>query len=496
LTDRPRTDPLELLGKQLLGRYTIRDRIAAGGMSVVYRGQDERLQRAVCVKVFFGIDRAHIEYQTNYEHFVQEAFALSQLQHPNTIRIYDFGYLELEPNSPFYVCELMTGGTLQNRVRREGPLAAEAALQILEPIGHALAEAHSRGIVHRDIKPSNILFGAAGSMTIAKLADFGIAKASIEQSGEAIPNRARDTQAMAGVKISLYSPGWAAPEQMRARPVGPTADIYALGLLLAYMTSGKKVFADDNMLETLSNRMEGDTFVTRAIDRLGLPPRLTRIISKACKNEPAERYQTVVEFLAALKEAVAPFGTGTEAVTSPGQAVPWDVTSATPSKPVLVPVEPRKAAGPLLVLANISDTEVVAAGRRVRIVATNAPIDLGGDDDGIVTSKARIRITFLPNPNRGVRVHLKGLNCFVSRAGGRPSSATDVFEDSDIELKAPSRDRLDAVRCQFGSPGDGNVRQYPLGGATLGVPLLQAPHSVLLDFGPGREMVLVYSIRP
>src|SRR5262245_61692453 len=232
------TDPLVLLGKQLLGRYTIQSRLAQGGMSVVYQGRDDRLQRPVCVKVFFGLNRSDASYQASYEHFVQEAFALSQLQHPNTIRIYDFGYLEEEPRSPFHVSELMEGGTLRDHVRKLGYLTLRAATEILEPVVGALAEAHGRGIVHRDIKPSNILFGRATSRPIVKLADFGIAKAHL---AEALPNRADDTRSLQGKRIFLFSPGWAAPEQLRGKEVGPSSDVFALGLVLAYMLSGKKV---------------------------------------------------------------------------------------------------------------------------------------------------------------------------------------------------------------------------------------------------------------
>ena len=264
-------DPLELLGKQLMGRYTIRDRIANGGMSVVYRGQDDRLQRPVCVKVFFGLDRSQSVYQTSYEHFIQEAFALSQLHHPNTIRIYDFGYLDEEPCSPFHVSELMDGGTLLGHVRRQGPLSTDEVIAILEPIVGALTEAHSHGIVHRDIKPTNILFHNAGPNRVVKLADFGIAKAHMDEFERSIPHRAQDTHAASGKRISLYSPGWAAPEQLRAHPVGPSADVYALGLLVVFMLSGKKVFPDKDIMETVQRRMEGDQFVAVSYTHLTLP---------------------------------------------------------------------------------------------------------------------------------------------------------------------------------------------------------------------------------
>jgi serine/threonine protein kinase len=162
----------ELVGQRIMDRYRISERVARGGMSVVYRGEDERLRRPVCVKVFCGLDPSRPGYRTVHEHFVQEAFALSTLRHPNTIRIYDFGYLEDELATPFFVVEYADGGTLKEFVRKHGPLSAHETFEILEPIAEALREAHAAGIIHRDIKPSNILFTRAGPSLVVKLADF------------------------------------------------------------------------------------------------------------------------------------------------------------------------------------------------------------------------------------------------------------------------------------------------------------------------------------
>src|SRR5690606_33747726 len=148
--------------------------------SVVYRGHDDRLQRPVCVKVFLGLDPTRPSYRAVYEHFVQEAFALSQLRHPNTLRIYDFGYLENETGTPFQVAEFLEGGTLTGFLKRTRKLTLDEALMILEPVAGALSEAHAYGIIHRDIKPSNILFSRAGPADVIKLADFGIAKAHVD----------------------------------------------------------------------------------------------------------------------------------------------------------------------------------------------------------------------------------------------------------------------------------------------------------------------------
>ena len=320
----------DLTGRTLLGRYAVQERIAAGGMSVVYAGQDQRLQRPVCVKVLVGIATSDL-YQTLYEHFVQEAFALSQLQHPNTLRIYDFGYLDEQTKTPFFVLELITGGTLLQQVKRSGPLTPEAAVDVLEPIVHALAEAHARGIVHRDIKPSNILFSEVGEERIPKLADFGIAKM---RSG---PGKAADTKGTSGPPISLYSAGWAAPEQMRKKPVGPTADVYSLGLLLAFALTGKKVFPDDdNVVQTLAHRIEGNEFVGDTLGKMELPPPIREVIARACRVDPAERHQTAPDFLRAAREAV-------QALASP------------PPLPSARP--PTTAGGAVLRVSNISEPQ-------------------------------------------------------------------------------------------------------------------------------------------
>jgi len=116
-------DRLGLVSLPLLERYWVQEVIAHGGMSVVYRGLDQRLLRPVCIKVFDGLDASsEPAYATGHDHFVQEAFALSRLSHPNTVRIYDFGFIEREPALPFQVAEWVGGGTLHQRIRKEGAL--------------------------------------------------------------------------------------------------------------------------------------------------------------------------------------------------------------------------------------------------------------------------------------------------------------------------------------------------------------------------------------
>src|SRR6201990_2908815 len=144
-----------VLGEVVLARYRIVEQIASGGHSVVFRGQDERLSRPVCIKVFSGFGGNSGVGRTSYEHFVQEAFALSRLTHPNTLRIYDFGHLGPKDAAgmPLQVCEYMNGGTLLNVVREQGKQSVAETARLISAMCSALSEAHGLGIVHRDIKP-------------------------------------------------------------------------------------------------------------------------------------------------------------------------------------------------------------------------------------------------------------------------------------------------------------------------------------------------------
>jgi eukaryotic-like serine/threonine-protein kinase len=466
-------DPLELLGKQLLSRYTVLERLAQGGMSVVYRGEDDRLKRPVCVKVFFGLDRSQQLYQTTYEHFVQEAFALSQLQHPNTLRIYDFGYLDEEPRSPFHVSELMDGGTLLGHVRRSGTLPVREVLEILEPIVGALGEAHARGVVHRDIKPSNILFGSAGPTRTVKLADFGIAKATLEDEARAIPNRAQDTNAAAGMRVSLYSPGWASPEQLRSSKVGPTADVYALGLLVAFMLSGRKLFSEKELIKALDQRSAGDDYLREAVRDLALPVGFDQVVLTACRKDPAERPQTAADLLALCKARLR------EAEQSE-----LSIRTERFDRP-----DAPRGVERTQVLAALDAPEFLAGSRRVRVLAT--PPETRDQMELAGANGARFRLTFLPDADRPTRLHVKGLTCFVQKTGARATGALEIDTDTEVELLTPARERMDVVRFAFGVPG-GPHRNFHFQEATVVVPLDRAASVALLDFGPGRELVLVY----
>ncbi|MET9395348.1 protein kinase [Streptomyces sp. NPDC006624] len=219
----------------LAGRYRLDALIGSGGAADVYRGVDLRLKRPVAVKVF----RAGTGFDTE-EAFRSEAVILARLQHPGLVTAFDAGQ---HGGEAFLVMQLVEGCTLKSRIA-EGPLSCEAAAALGAALAEALAHAHEKGIVHRDVKPSNILLDSCG---VPKLTDFGI-------------SRLLDATTRTATGTLTGTAAYLSPEQVRGRPVGPPADIYALGLVL---------------LESLTGRLEyGGGPLEAAIARLHRPPEL------------------------------------------------------------------------------------------------------------------------------------------------------------------------------------------------------------------------------
>ena len=328
------------IGDVVLGRYRIVEQIASGGHSVVFRGQDERLSRPVCIKVFSGFGGNSGVGRTSYEHFVQEAFALSRLTHPNTLRIYDFGHLGPKDaeGMPLQVCEYMNGGTLSHIIRDQGSQPLDETVRITSAMCLALGEAHGLGIVHRDIKPQNILFGTVGASRLPKLADFGIAKWSTDDENR--EQRAEDTAIVAGQKLAMYSPSWAAPEQLAGQTVSPATDIYSLACVAVYMLSAKAIFADEDVYAGYRKRRHADQLVREALEPLAVPPTVIQLLSRALEFDPKRRLANVEELASELATALEP--STNEQPSLPRSDPPGTPPIGSPSGP------PAASAGPAM----------------------------------------------------------------------------------------------------------------------------------------------------
>jgi serine/threonine-protein kinase len=505
---QPLSDPLTV-GDRVLDRYKVVERLETGGTSVVYRGEDERLSRPVCIKVFHTLRDKEWIYRTTYQHFVQEAFALSKLTHPNTLRIYDFAHLpgpDGGDGPPFQVSEFMNGGTLSNLVRREGRLAWKAARDVVAAITGALDEAHSHDIIHRDIKPKNILFGTSGQTRAPKLADFGIAK-SLSIDDAALANRAGDTAVVAGRRLLLYSGLWAAPEQLVGQPVLPVADVYSFALVTVYMLTGRCVFSSSDPSEAYRQRVDSDVFIDEVLGELDTPASVAALLKAACSIEPAARPKSAGRFAKALGDAfespsrrrlplspprhltpVPPpeSTTSPEPTTNPAPRRGAPEDSAGGPEPITVDPPPAPPTGPPQRLA-VTPVPQLLGDRSFRFVSMNQD---GAADVILPAGKVRFRVSLVPAQG-GLSVQVRGLSCFVRMAGGRSSRAADIGGGGRLELLAPNQEVLASAGVDFGSPAAGH-RVFPVGQHLIAIDVEECPRVVALDFGAGAECVLVY----
>lgn len=527
----------------VLDRYRVIEQIASGGHSVVFRGTDERLSRPVCIKVFSGFGGKSGVGRTSYEHFVQEAFALSRLTHPNTLRIYDFGHLgpKDQEGMPLQVCEFMNGGTLSNVIREQGPQPLAETARIIGAMCAALAEAHALGIVHRDIKPQNILFGTVGAKRLPKLADFGIAKWSADENESG--KRAEDTAIVAGQKLAMYSPSWAAPEQLAGQPVSAATDIYSLAVVAIYMLSGKAIFADEDVYAGYKKRRHAENLIRDTLVPLGVPAQVIALLTKALAFDPKKRLATVEELAAGLAAVVEPGERARPPLGVPAGAYPEVVHPLTPTVPnqAITPPAGTEAVRPTPNPTTDVDTPPVVppnaaptppaipqshtmqpswrppdirqpwmatapipagAPRRLPLADTAEAIGdrlvhfvqvMGDTTDLVGGQQSRIRVTFIATPMGARVIHIKGLSCFVAPLGGRPSPAVQLDQPSDIALVTPRAQEIGHVRVAAGSPDSAGHLLFPLGSELLAIGLDDCSDPILFDFGPGSDAYFVYT---
>jgi serine/threonine protein kinase len=262
-----------------IGRYEIRDELGRGGMATVYHGYDPRFEREVAVKVL-PRELLHADPQFKLR-FEREAKIIAQLEHPSIVPVYDVGD---EDGQPYFVMRYMNGGSLSERIKAK-VMSIEESAKILGQIAPGMDEAHSKGIVHRDLKPSNILFDRKNTPYIS---DFGIAKLSQSQ-----------TTNMTGSAI-IGTPAYMAPEQAQGEQVDGRADIYALGIILFEMLTGKQPYeADTPMGVALKHITDPVPHIRDANPQL--PPGIETVIQVAMAKSKNDRFPTATELVEALR---------------------------------------------------------------------------------------------------------------------------------------------------------------------------------------------------
>lgn len=280
-------------GKQLVGRYNILSLLGAGGMGEVFLAEDTRLKRKVALKVL----PANIAGDPDrLRRFEREAYAVSALNHPNILTVYEFGE---EHGTHFLVMELVEGVTLREKIS-EGGLSLNEALAIAEQTAFALSAAHAAGIIHRDLKPENIMLRADG---IVKVLDFGLAK----QAGPA--TQAVDSEVKTLVQVTNQTKQgvivgtlrYMSPEQVRGQTMDVRTDIFSLGVVLYEMLTGNDPFNKPTAIDVMAAILtENPPPITE--QRQDASPELQRIVSKALSKNLNERYQSSKDLLADLKD--------------------------------------------------------------------------------------------------------------------------------------------------------------------------------------------------
>lgn len=268
---------------QFLGSYELLERIGAGGMGTVYRAFHAAMKREVAIKVL-PEELAH-----NPEHlarFNREAETSTKLEHPHIVPVYDYGTID---GISFVVMRLLTGGSLAQRLAQKGTPTLHETNQVIQQLASALDYAHREGVVHRDIKAGNVMFDRQGN---AYLTDFGIAKLLNATSG------------FTATGISMGTPSYMAPEQWKGQEPSAQTDIYALGVLLYTMLTGKLPFEAPTPFALMDKHLNELPPAPHVVVK-DLPESIAPVIEKALAKRPSDRYATAGALSEAFMAAIA-----------------------------------------------------------------------------------------------------------------------------------------------------------------------------------------------
>jgi serine/threonine protein kinase len=280
------------LGKIVDGRYRVLDVIGRGGMGVVYRVEHMRMGKMAAMKV---LHRDLAQDPDVIARFEREATAVSRLNHPHTVQVFDFGNAQ---GALYLIMELIRGQDLAHLLDRDGPMPWNRAAPLFVQICGALAEAHELGIVHRDLKPENVLITRTSrGRDYAKVLDFGLAKLD---KREAPPLRETERQAIVG------TPYFMSPEQIRGEEVDARTDIYSLGALMFELLTGTHLYSGSTAVGVLTKHLttEPDAPSMRA-PKQGIPPEVDAIVRRALAKDPDARWQTASQLAEAIDEVYA-----------------------------------------------------------------------------------------------------------------------------------------------------------------------------------------------
>ncbi|MHB8417877.1 MAG: protein kinase domain-containing protein [Myxococcales bacterium] len=302
------------------GRYRILAHLASGGMGEVYTAEHVYMRRTVAIKILhpqFGNDA---EMATRFQ---REAQIASSLDHPNIVRVFDFG--KTSDGKLFLAMELVAGEQLEDLLVREGRMAPDRAVALMAQICEAVQEAHAHGIIHRDLKLANVIVtrrkGPAGTGEDAKVLDFGIARAADDAAtGKSVTRRG----------IVVGTPEYLSPEQALGQAIDARADIYSLGIMAYTLLAGRLPFYSENLRHVVTMQLtQPPPSLTAAAPELEAHPALCAAVLRALEKERDRRFATAAAFGQALLDGLA--GKGTETAAIPLRETPAQPPAAEPA---------------------------------------------------------------------------------------------------------------------------------------------------------------------
>ncbi len=363
---------------QTISHYRIVEQLGAGGMGVVFKAQDNRLERAVALKF---LPEKLAQSPQALDRFRREARAASALNHPGICTIYDIGE---QDGHPFIAMEFIDGETLRSHIHGK-PLPLDELLELGIEIADALEAAHAEGIIHRDIKPANIFVTKRGR---AKVLDFGLAKLVPKGiTGDHSEADSQDSNSIVG--IISGTPSYMSPEQVRGDGLDSRTDIFSLGLVLYEMATGRQAFGGGTGGMIIEAVLTRPPAAVRSINP-AIPPRLEEIIDKALHKDRDQRYQRVSDLCAELRQLKRELDSGSRAAGEISQSAALSSTS------------PLSSSGEHLSRISADDTRALRARRASKTIDSLAvlPFDNTSRDpeyeylsDGITASLINILAT-------------------------------------------------------------------------------------------------------
>jgi serine/threonine protein kinase len=300
-------------------RYDILQELGRGGMGIVYKAMDRETSETVALKV---LRQEVLDDKLIMQRFKNELKIARKITHKNVCRIYEFAHIR---EGPCISMEFVEGETIRALLNRIGVFSLKSTLDLARQICSGLREAHGQGIAHRDLKPENLMLDREGRI---KIMDFGIARIFAGHS-------------LTTLNVIAGTPAYMAPEQVESRDVDQRADIYALGLIVYEMITGKEVFKADTPLAVAYKQVHEAAPTPRSVDP-AIPEGVEKIILRCIEKEPERRFQTVEE----LDKAVADLGYE--------HATPLSLPKGRPTRPHHTTfIMPRKRARLLMVLIQV-----------------------------------------------------------------------------------------------------------------------------------------------